>query len=293
MSKEKASHSTPKSFQKWAGKSRGRKDKSRGKTPEEDAALFDEEGLEKRLQGDEAKTVTKPVLAPRQESVEELFIPPPPTPEPPSQRRRSEVAYTKGDNLEEARSVAIEGYEIPEAEHTEEPARQAKRLSRSQKVLIGSAAFILLAAIGVFFYFYFKPSPPLQMNLSDQLLTVQGAPIPVGIVLPDGQAFDLAAGVLVDGNWVPERPEWLSGSQVPRWLAIPWTKKLEQAAKAFKTNDLVHLQMSNGDTLDYRFQWMQDVPVQKIAAYHKNSAELLILLSKPRGSSRLILVAIP
>lgn len=306
MSTDKSGHLKPRSTKKWLDKlywgNVGFKQKR--KSVVDEVALFDDEQIEQRLEGDEARqplqivTPAKPhgQVEPPEQPLPQPVVPP----EARSQRPRTEEVNRQAANFENARSVAIEGYEISNAEESKAGIPITKRfrqwaghLSNLQKALIGGIVLLIAGGVGTLIYLLTPPALALPVGLGDEILRDPFAPIPSWIILPDGETFELAKGYLVNAQWTPQGPEWLAGSEVPRWLALPWNKKLEKAIRAFKSNDPIKMKMSNGDMLAYRYQGLQEVAVQDMDTFHTNSAELLIVLSKPRGETRLIVVAIP
>jgi hypothetical protein len=96
-----------------------------------------------------------------------------------------------------------------------------------------------------------------------------------------------------NGLWIPQEAEWLAGTEVPRWLALPWNKQLEAAVMAYNVNDVIKIQMNNKDIIEYRFQSVQKLPAEEMGTFHKNTADLLIVLSNNETSTRLVIVAVP
>jgi hypothetical protein len=203
-------------------------------------------------------------------------------------------------DLEQMRATAIEGYdpELPDnlGKHHLAFARLRewfRRLTLSQKmaILLGT---LLVLGICIFTIvlvsnrLFHTPESPVVDNLNS--LT----PIPTSVLLPDGQTFTLRMGTVTDGSWTPKGAEWLAGTEVPRWLALPWNDRLESAVLAYKINAPISLHMSNGDILVYRFESALEIPKGGMSAFHANTTDLLIILAKPGASTtRLVLVAGP
>ena len=118
-------------------------------------------------------------------------------------------------------------------------------------------------------------------------------PHPVKIILPDGVEFDLGLGTVEDGTWSPKGAEWLEGTELPRWVALPWSRGLEEDVKGFNVSDVIQLFMSNSDIIFYRFQSIQEVAQTEISSFHPNSTDLLIVLSRKGNQSLIVIVSVP
>lgn len=165
-------------------------------------------------------------------------------------------------------------------------------LPTTQKILLGCMLLILVAGVVVLAVVFTRPAHP-AVATSPQTLLDPSIPVPASVTLPGGQTFKLAVGSLADGQWTPKGPEWLAGTEVPRWLALPSSSELEKAVKTFKVDDLIRLTMSNGDQLAYRFQSLQKVPLGGLAVFQANTADLLIVLWKQNSTTLSVIVALP
>ena len=207
-----------------------------------------------------------------------------------------EISTPDSDQL---RAIAIRDYFPPPSEEKTVKGSIFTRLrnwfeqkSRLQKILLISGSVLSLAliisAFLVLFHTLSGPAPSPNDIFLDPAI-----PHPVKIILPDGQVFDLGLGNVADGAWSPKAAEWLVGTEVPRWLAIPWNNKMEAAARAYKVNDLVQLFMSNSDVFFYRFQSIQEIGNEEMGSFHANSTDLIIVLSRQDTQTHLAIVAVP
>jgi hypothetical protein len=108
-------------------------------------------------------------------------------------------------------------------------------------------------------------------------------PIPISISLPGGQIYPL------EPQPQPER-----GPQVCRLVPLPWTIQLEAALRNLKSSDEIKINMSNYDTLLYKFQSIEQVPTSDIDKLAKNNGPcLLVVLSKADTDINWVLTAKP
>ncbi|MFT3893904.1 MAG: hypothetical protein QM730_19930 [Anaerolineales bacterium] len=84
-------------------------------------------------------------------------------------------------------------------------------------------------------------------------------PYPVMVSLPGGLNFNLAKGSLKDGSWDPRGPEWLQGTEICRWVALPWSRQLEAAVRTMNRDDEMQLVMSNNDKISYKVESIQEL----------------------------------
>ena len=118
-------------------------------------------------------------------------------------------------------------------------------------------------------------------------------PVPVGLLLPGGWHFDLAAGIKVDGVWNPTKSEWLMGTEIRRVIAIPWNKQIEAVVQSFEPDDLLELEMSNGDSFTYKVLTVSEIPVDDTSILYDIRPTLAIILTKPEAEKRWVVVAEP
>ena len=161
------------------------------------------------------------------------------------------------ENITEVRSIALEGGEEVFVEvklHRQDPLEE--RLAAWENALrpyrrylyIGLAFLGLIMAViasVVLFNVY-------QQNRPQVPTVVSNLPFPLRMSLPGGLNFNLGKGSLQDGQWNPRGPEWLQGTEVCRWVAIPWSRQLEAVIRTLNPDDQIELVMSNNDRLVYK-----------------------------------------
>jgi hypothetical protein len=118
-------------------------------------------------------------------------------------------------------------------------------------------------------------------------------PFPTSMILPGGLQFTLNRGVLDDGQWNPAGPEWLEGTEICRWIAIPWSLQLEAVLRTLNPDDTIELVMSNNDRLVYRVYSIHEVSIDEIRELETDSPCLLLILAKADSDLRWVLTALP
>jgi hypothetical protein len=118
-------------------------------------------------------------------------------------------------------------------------------------------------------------------------------PFPVQVTLPGGWDFKLAKGKVQNDKWSPAGPEWLEGTELCRWVALPWSMQLEAVVRTFKSNDSIELTMSNTDHLKYKVESIHNVPVDQIDTLDTKSACLLLILVSEDSNTRWVVTAKP
>ncbi len=279
---------------------------------EEAVAPLQDDQVEERLVGKEAQPfVTEEPTVPRpvKRATSPLVVEPEPQPEsapafdssvfipaarlPPQEDQKQ--------NIEELRSEATSGYETADGVVVEEPRKKyyqrflywfSQQTNLMKTAVCMAALLAVVGLVAIPFVIVRTIQASIKANLP-RVYVDPSIPIPASIVLPDGEEFELAIGHPSDNLKLPESPEWLAGTEVPRWLVIPRTRKLLQAAQDFETGDIIKLVMSNGESLEYKFQSMQQVTAVDLPAYHAKTAHLLIVLGQARGDTRLVIIASP
>jgi hypothetical protein len=205
------------------------------------------------------------------------------------------------ENLEELRSEAISGYEVEPGVIFEEPKKPLfARLRRwfdqqtnFSKTAIGIILFLFVGGVTAFTIYTIVKNKASTTANTPPIVIDSSVPIPTNVTFPDGESFDLVIGYPEDSQILPKNPEWLAGTEVPRWLVIPLGKNLQKAILSFKTGDQIILKMNNGEIIDYAFQSTQKVAVEDLSNFHSRTADLLIILGQTRGSSRTVIIASP
>src|SRR3990172_1835993 len=131
-------------------------------------------------------------------------------------------------------------------------------------IVIAAGASLLLFNI----YNQFQPPEPVEEV---------SLPFPTLMSLPGGLNFALGKGTLTDGEWNPRGPEWLEGTEVCRWVAIPWSRQLEAVIRTLNPDDPIDLVMSNNDKLVYKVYSIRQMSNEEFQKVDTNSPCLLQL----------------
>ena len=200
---------------------------------------------------------------------------------------------------DEVRAAALEGGDdvftegtTGDAEIAQERARafeNSLRPYRQQIYLAVAALGVVLAlfVIGIMYTFYartqqLEPTP-----------NVSNLPNPVAMTLPGGLNFNLARGAIKDGKWNPSGPEWLTGTEICRWVAIPWSKQLEAVVRTLSPDDAIELVMSNNDRIAYNVYSIQELTLEEMQALDQNTPCLLLVLAEQDAEKRWVVTAKP
>jgi hypothetical protein len=122
------------------------------------------------------------------------------------------------------------------------------------------------------------PEPTVVVNLEDMVYPKQ-------LNLPGGWGFNLGQGRVEEGNWSPRGAEWLIGTEISRWVALPWSLQLEAVLRTLKSGDPIELQMSNLDRLEYSVYSIQEMTMEEIQALDAKTPSLLIILFEDESDS--------
>ncbi|HLA07462.1 MAG TPA: hypothetical protein VJ022_08465 [Anaerolineales bacterium] len=147
-------------------------------------------------------------------------------------------------------------------------------------IVIAAGASLLLFNI----YNQFQPPEPVEEV---------SLPFPTSMSLPGGLNFALGKGTLTDGEWNPRGPEWLEGTEVCRWVAIPWSRQLEAVIRTLNPNDPIELVMSNNDKLVYKVYSVRQMNNEELQKVDTNSPCLLLVLAEADSEKRWVLTALP
>ena len=147
---------------------------------------------------------------------------------------------------------------------------------------------VVMAVIaGVFIFNVYQQSRPQPVK------EVSNLPYPTAVSLPGGWTFQLATGSLQAGKWEPGGPEWLEGTEVCRWVSLPWSRQLEAVLRTLNPKDPIELVMSNNDKLEYLVYSVREMSVEEIQQVDSNSPCLLIILAQSDSDKRWVLTALP
>ncbi len=209
------------------------------------------------------------------------------------------VGTVKEQEMSEVRAIALEGgeevfveVEAKVEDPFEERLKAFENSLRPYRKYIYYALALLgivlaVAAGGLMIREYQKGLPP------EPAKEISNLPFPTSIVLPGGLNFGLGKGVIVDGEWDPQRPEWLEGTEICRWVAIPWSRQLEAVVRTLSQKDTLELAMSNNDRLTYNVYSIQELTLAEMQELDSNSPCLLLVLAQQDSDKRWVVTALP
>jgi hypothetical protein len=149
-------------------------------------------------------------------------------------------------------------------------------------------SLFMVALVSASLYRLYQRSLPPPPTEAPVLL-----PYPVGMNLPGGLNFQLGKGKLQDGRWNPRGPEWLEGTEVCRWIAIPHSRQLEAVVRTLTREDQIQLIMSNNDTLVYNVSAIDQLTIEEMQALDSNTPCMLLVLAQSGTDERWVITAIP
>jgi hypothetical protein len=203
------------------------------------------------------------------------------------------------EELSEVRSIVLEGGEEVFVEVESKPQDAAG--DRTEAFLnalrpyrtyiyfvIAFVGFIAVVISGLILFNVVRQYLP-----TTQPEVVADLPYPVGISLPGGINFNLNRGELVNGQWNPTGPEWLAGTEICRWVAIPWSLQMETVLRTLNSKDLIELSMSNNDQLTYHVYTVREVSVDELQELDTDTPCLHLVLAKADSETRWVLTALP
>ena len=205
------------------------------------------------------------------------------------------------EDLTEVRSIVLEGGEevFVEVESTKQDPLE-ERLSAMENALkpyrlyinfglamLGLVMAVIAGMVLLNLYRQSVAAPPTQV------VVVSNLPYPTSVSLPGGWTFQLGKGSLVDGKWNPNGAEWLQGTEVCRWVALPWSRQLEAVIRTLNPDDPINLGMSNNDQLKYKVYSVEQMSPEEMQELDSNRPCLLVVLAEPAAEKRWVLTALP
>jgi len=189
-------------------------------------------------------------------------------------------------DFEKVREVALQEYDDTQVEpavgrkaslqeEVRETIRESKPLERillvgvfvlTVGVLLFAGVFVLVKSIP-----FPTPEPTVVVNLEDQIY-------PTRLSLPGGWEFNLGQGSVNEGEWSPQGAEWLVGTEISRWVALPWSLQLEAVLRTLKSDDQIELIMSNYDSLLFTVHSIQEMTMEEIQALDIKTPSLIVIL---------------
>ena len=270
--------------------------------PKDDPYVDEIDELIEMLEPKAAEAEAKP------EPVHVAEVTPTPEPEPPpvdmeelKKRVFSPREGSEEPEISEVRSVVLEGeggedvFVEVEARKEDTAQDRLKAFENSlrpyRQYLYFAIAFLgvvlIVVTAGIMYTYYQRTRPPEPTPVESNL------PYPIALSLPGGLNFNLAKGSITDGKWNPEGPEWLRGTEICRWVAIPWSKQLEAVVRTLTPDDSIELVMSNNDKLEYQVYSREELTLAEMQALDQNSPCLLLVLAKQDAEKRWVVTAKP
>jgi hypothetical protein len=202
------------------------------------------------------------------------------------------------EHLTDVRSIALEGGEEVLVEVEAKPTdTMQERISAFENALKPYRQYIyitvaflgvVVAAIAALIIFNVY-----QRSRPQSVAPVSNLPYPASVSLPGGWSFKLGRGTLQNGKWDPKGAEWLEGTEVCRWVALPWSRQLEAVIRTLNPKDPIELVMSNNDKFVYQVYSVRQLSPEEMQQLDSNSACLLLILTQPDVEKRWVLTAVP
>ncbi len=236
-------------------------------------------------------------------------VPPPPAPEPEPQVDVEEMKKRLFDRdmakpaaeeeLSQVRQIALEGgedvfveVEAKKVDTTQDRLKSFENALRPYynyiywvTAFVGIVLVVAVGAVMVRLYQRLRPPEPTKV--------VSNLPYPATMILPGDLSFPLGKGAITNGQWNPRGPEWLEGTEICRWVAVPWNLQLEAVVRTFTQQDKIQLVMSNNDKLTYTVYSIQQLTLAEMQALDQNSPCLLLVLAKQDSEKRWVVTAKP
>lgn len=204
----------------------------------------------------------------------------------------------ESQSVSDVRSIALEGGEevfVEVEARTSDPMQE--RLSAFENALkpYRSYLYITVAFVGVVMAILASLIifNAYQRSRPEPVKEVSNLPYPTAVSLPGGWSFNLGRGTLQDGRWNPAGAEWLEGTEVCRWVSLPWSRQLEAVVRTLNPKDPIELLMSNNDKLAYEVYSVYEMTPEEIQSLDSNSPCLLIILTQSESEKRWVLTALP
>jgi len=233
----------------------------------------------------------------------EVEVPSEPEPEADFEELKKQVFRPRAEGeepepLTDVRSMALEGGEEVLVEvDRKAPDPWEERLSAFENALKPYRLYInialamlgvviaVVAALIIFRVYQGSRPGPVQ--------EVSNLPYPSAVSLPGGWSFKLGKGTLQNGKWEPHGAEWLEGTEVCRWVSLPWSRQLEAVVRTLNPKDPIELVMSNNDKFVYQVYSVRQLTPEELQNLDSNSPCLLLILTQPDAEKRWVLTALP
>jgi hypothetical protein len=133
-------------------------------------------------------------------------------------------------------------------------------------ILLASGVYLIVGSISIP-----TPVPTATIDLGNIVH-------PTRLSLPGGWSFDLGEGQVNNGEWTPQGAEWLVGTEISRWVALPWSLQLEAVLRTLKPGDKLELMMSNLDILEFNVYSIQQMTMEELLSSDAKTPSLVIVL---------------
>ena len=233
----------------------------------------------------------------------EVKIAPEPEPEIDLEQLKEQVfrprsTAEEGQSDSDVRSIALEGgdevfveVEAPVADPLDERLKALENALRPYRRYIYMSFTVLGIVMAVMasllIYNVYQQAKPKPVQEASNL------PYPVAVSLPGGWRFNLGRGTLQGDTWEPSGAEWLEGTEVCRWVSLPWSRQLEAVLRTLNPKDPIELVMSNNDKLIYGVYSVYEMTPEEIQKVDTNSPCLLVILTRSDSEKRWVLTAVP
>lgn len=205
----------------------------------------------------------------------------------------------KEENFSDVRAIALEGgeevfieVEVKAEDPTEDRLKSFENALRPYKryIYFGIAfiGIIVIIATSSLLYDAYRRSLPPEPTQETVVL-----PYPVMLNIPGGLSFSLGRGTLDDGRWDPRTPEWLEGTEVCRWVAIPYSRQLEAVVRTLTRDDQLELVISNNDRWSYDVYSITQMSIEDMQKIPSNTPCLLLVLADVKADTRWVVTAYP
>ena len=205
----------------------------------------------------------------------------------------------EADNFSEVRAVALEGDEevfVEVESKVEDPLEERlkafenaiKPYRRQINIAFAVLGAVMAVIAGLLLYNVYQ-----QLTPKEPPAVVSNLPYPTSVSLPGGWSFNLGKGALQDGKWNPKGAEWLEGTEVCRWVALPWSRQLEAVIRTLNPDDPIELVMSNNDRFVYKVYSVRQLTSEEMLDLDSNTPCLLLVLAEADTDSRWVLTALP
>ena len=203
------------------------------------------------------------------------------------------------ENFSDVRAVALEGGEevfIEVEVKTEDPVEDRIKSFENalrpykQYIYFGIAfvGLIVIIATSSLLYDAYRQSLPPEPTKEAVLL-----PYPVVLNIPGGLSFNLGRGALDDGGWNPRSPEWLEGTEICRWVAIPYSRQLEAVIRTLTRDDQLEIVMSNNDRWSYDVYSITQMSIEDMQKTSSSTPCLLLVLADVNSETRWVVTSYP